>query len=207
MNTVVQKKFSKLKKTFVERISKDSNNSTFSSFCAFPPEVSFNGQDESENIILMVRKHPITFLPQILLSLVLLFSPFFLLSIFKNVLDNGSFALWLGSSILFFLIAITIAVDSFFKWYYTVNIITDEKIIDVNFDNILFHSFAEAQLERIEDVSHKPIGIFSSIFDYGNVYIQTAGTKPEFVFDSVPRPRDVQDTLFDLIELKQEGKI
>ena len=207
MNTVVQKKFSKLKKTFVERISKDSNNSTFSSFCAFPPEVSFNGQDESENIILMVRKHPITFLPQILLSLVLLFSPFFLLSIFKNVLDNGSFSLWLGSSILFFLIAITIAVDSFFKWYYTVNIITDEKIIDVNFDNILFHSFAEAQLERIEDVSHKPIGIFSSIFDYGNVYIQTAGTKPEFVFDSVPRPRDVQDTLFDLIELKQEGKI
>jgi hypothetical protein len=207
MNTAVQKKFLKLKKTFVERISKDVNNSTFSSFCAFPPEISFNGQDESENIILMIRKHPITFLPQFILFLILLLSPMFLLSIFRNILDNGSFALWLGSSILFVLIAITVAVDTFFKWYYTVNIITDEKIIDVNFDNILFHSFAEAQLERIEDVSHKPIGIFSSIFDYGNVYIQTAGTKPEFVFDSVPRPRDVQDTLFDLIELKQEGKI
>jgi hypothetical protein len=49
--------------------------------------------------------------------------------------------------------------------------------------------------------------VFSSIFDYGDVYIQTAGEKPEFEFKGVPRPRDIQDTLFDLMEMKQSGKI
>jgi hypothetical protein len=88
-----------------------------------------------------------------------------------------------------------------------VNIITSDRIVDVDFSNILFHRFSEAQLENIEDVTHSPVGVFSSIFDYGDVYIQTAGENPEFEFKGVPRPRDIQDTLFDLMEMKQNGKI
>jgi hypothetical protein len=50
-------------------------------------------------------------------------------------------------------------------------------------------------------------GLLGSIFDFGSVYIQTAAAQPEFVFEFVPRPREVQDTLLDLLELKQEGTI
>ena len=60
---------------------------------------------------------------------------------------------------------------------------------------------------RIEDVSHTTIGIIGSIFDIGTVYIQTAGAKAEIEFQNIPRPRDVQDILYDLLELKQEGEI
>jgi uncharacterized membrane protein YdbT with pleckstrin-like domain len=201
----VPKKFAKLKKSFIDRISGDVNSTA--SFCAFPAGVSFNGQDSGEQIILMVRRHPAVYIPHALLFLLLLISPAFLFPIYNQILGPANLGLWLGSSLVIILFAITLAVDSYLKWYYTVNIITDERIIDVDFNNILYHKFAEAQLEKIEDVSHKPVGIFSSIFDYGNVYIQTAGAKPEFVFDSVPRARDVQDTLLDLLELKQEGKI
>jgi len=94
-----------------------------------------------------------------------------------------------------------------FKWYFTVNIITDQRVIDVDFDNVLYHKFSEATLEKIEDVSHAPAGLLSSIFDYGDVFLQTAGTEPEFKFKGVPRPRDVQDTLLDLIEMADKGQI
>ena len=69
------------------------------------------------------------------------------------------------------------------------------------------HSMAEAQLERIEDVTHKQLGVIGSVFDVGSVYIQTAGAQNEIEFSNVPRPRDIQDILFDLLELKQKGEI
>lgn len=207
MPITIPKKFTKLKKSFVERLSSDIGTSALSSFCAFPPGVSFHGQESKEDVILLVRRHPIVLLPQLLLSIVLLSSPFLVFPILKTVLGINNVALWMGVSILFVILAITVVIDTYFKWFYTVNIITDERVLDVNFNNILYHQFVDAQLEKIEEVSHKPVGIFSSIFDYGDVFIQTAGAKPEIVFNSVPRPRDVHDTLSDLLELKQEGKI
>jgi hypothetical protein len=44
----------------------------------------------------------------------------------------------------------------------------------------------------------------ASIFDYGNLYVQTAGAKNEFDFCNIPRPRDVQDTILDLRELRRK---
>jgi hypothetical protein len=203
----IPKKFAKLNKSFLEKINKDTSSGPSSAFCAFPEGVSFTGQDTKESIILMVRKHPAVYILHAFLLLLFILSPLFLFPVFSSMLGGAHITLWLGASILIWLIAITFAFDAFMKWYYTVNIITDERIVDVDFVSILYHKFTDAQLERIEDVTHKPVGVFSSIFDYGNVYIQTAGAKPEIVFDSVPRPRDVQDTLSDLLELKQEGKI
>ncbi|MCK9368891.1 hypothetical protein M0R04_02840 [Candidatus Dojkabacteria bacterium] len=208
MKSRIPKKFSKTKKTFVDRISNDINSSPMSSFCAFPPEITFNGQDDKEDIVLLTRQHPAVYILKALLVIFLLFSPIILYTVLNSLLEGKmNMALWMGGSLVFILLAITVSADSFFKWFYSVNIITDERIVDVDFSNILYHKFAEAQLEKIEDVSHKPVGLLSTVFDFGDVYIQTAGTKPEFVFDSVPRPRDVQDTLLDLLELKENKKI
>jgi hypothetical protein len=208
MNKSVPKKFSKLKATFIDRISSDVNSSPISSFCAFPPEISFNGQEDKEDIILMTRQHPAVFILKALLVIFLLFAPIILYAIFNSFFEGKmNIALWMGGSLVFVLLAITLAFDSFFKWFYSVNIITNERIVDVDFSNILYHKFSEAQLEKIEDVSHKPAGLLSTIFDFGDVFIQTAGTNPEFVFDNVPRPRYVQDTLLDLLELKEDKKI
>ena len=69
------------------------------------------------------------------------------------------------------------------------------------------HSMSEAQLEKIEDVTHKQLGILGSFFDVGSVYIQTAGTAQNIEFTNVPRPRDIQDILIDMLESKQKGEI
>lgn len=204
----IPKRFEKTGKTFVKRLAKSMNSGAFDSFSAFPPEVSFNGQDDKEDIILLIRKHPASYILKFFLFIALLFFPLLFLTIMKTLMgEDMSYVLWIGSSLVFLLLALTVLMDTYFKWFYSVNIITTERIVDVDFNDVLHHKYAEAQLEKIEDVSHRPVGILSSLFDYGDVNIQTAGTKPEFVFDSVPRPRDVQDTLLDLLELKQSGKI
>lgn len=203
----IPKKYSKAKMSFIDRISGDVSSSGSRVFCAFPPGVSFNGQDEGEDIVLMFRQHPASLLSKFLITFLLLLMALFSPAFLKALGFEAGAGLSLGLSLIFFLISVTYATDSYLKWFFSVNIVTSDRIVDVDFSNILFHRFSEAQLENIEDITHSPVGILSSIFDYGDVYIQTAGQNPEFEFKGVPRPRDIQDTLFDLMEMKQENKI
>ncbi len=204
---IVPKKFAKIKKSFLNKIIAGSNVSNLGTFCAFPQAIAFHGQDSGENVVLLMRKHPAKFVIQYMIILALLISPLLLGMVFKSFGSEIGFGLTLGVGLLMFLFAVSYTVDTFFKWYYSINIITDKRIVDVDFTSILFHRFSEAPLDKIEDVSHAPVGILSSLFDFGDVYIQTAGTRPEFEFDGVPKPRVVQDTLLDLLEMKRKGVI
>lgn len=205
----IPQKFQKVTKSFIDRISADVGKSGVRSFCAFPQGVSFSGKNDDETVVLMVRRDIATMIPQAILVLVFLMSPLFFAAILKSLDfgDTSVTSLIISSSLIFILLAITVVADTFLKWFYSVNIITDERVIDVDFSNVMYHSYNDSQLEKIQDVTHKVSGLLGALFDYGTVYIQTAGAEREFEFQDIPRPRDVQDVIFDLLELKQEGGI
>lgn len=205
----IPKKYSKSGKSSFAKIENDTAKPSYSSFGAFPQGVSFHGKDQSEDVILLVRRDLATFIPQYLLVFFFLMMPIIFFA-FLGAMDLGgaaTTALGIGGSIFFILIAVTIAFDTFIKWYYSVGIITNERLVDVDFTNVLYHRFSETQLENVEDVTHAVAGTLGSLFDFGTVYVQTAGTRTEFEFDLVPRPRDVQDLILDLLEMKQKGEI
>ncbi len=78
----------------------------------------------------------------------------FLLSvIILLILPDTSISLDLGIILLGIVIAVTILFNTFFKWLLSVNIITTQRIIDVDFVSAFVHKFSEAQLEKIEDIS------------------------------------------------------
>ncbi len=197
----IPKKLRGSKRSFISSLSNESSDKGL--LRVFPKDVSFHGQDKGEDIILIVRAHWITWVPQILVSLVFVILPFLLMFVFQDL----STSLIAGLVILGIVVSVTNTVNTFFKWFYSVNIVTTERIVDVDFVNAFQHRFSEAQLEKIEDVSHTHTGFIGSFFDVGTVFIQTAATQAEFEFQNIPRPRDVQDTLNDLLEMKQKGEI
>ena len=205
----IPEKYAKSGKSFVKKIANDINKSTIASLAAFPKGVNFQGMEDAEEVVLLVRRHPASFLVKYLLILFFLLSPIFFFIILTAMSPEDASIVSIGAagSLIFIMVAISLAVDTFMKWFYSVNIITNQRIVDVDFHNILFHSFSETQLEQIQDVTHTVNGVMGSVFDYGSVFIQTAGTKPEFDFQDIPRPRDVQDVILDLLELKQKGDI
>lgn len=205
----VPQKFIDSGSSFVKKLSTDSVPIQTKSFCAFPDKVSFNGQDRDECVVLLVRRSLASYFWKYLLIFFFLIAPAFLAAVISSVgLTGGSaFAIIAGGTIILWLIAITIGVDTFLKWFFSVDLITDERIIDIDFNNILYHKVSEAQLEQIQDVTHDVAGLFGSLFDYGNVYIQTASARPRIIFEKVPRARDIQDTLQDLLEMKEKGDI
>ena len=197
----IPKKFRNLKRSFVENIALHNDHS----FKSFPKGLNFHGKEQGEEVVLVIRSHWIIYLPQMLLILLVLALPWIAVGISSTILHNVT--IFLSLLITAFLIALSIAVSSILKWYYNVSIITDQRVIDLDFPNIMAHSMSEAQLEKIEDVTHKQLGILGSFFDVGSVYIQTAGTAQNIEFTNVPRPRDIQDILIDMLESKQKGEI
>lgn len=197
----IPKKFRKLNKSFLDHLQEGNN----SSFMSFPKGLTFLGKEKEENVILIVRTHWIMYVPHILFALLAFTLPFLFKLVIPELSDNIS--LFIAFFLLSGMVFLTVLIFALIKWYFNVNIITDQRVIDLDFTSVLSHTSSEARLERIEDVTHKQIGLIGSVFDIGTVYIQTAGAKSEIEFDNIPRPREVQDILYDLLESKQKGEI
>jgi hypothetical protein len=200
-NNNIPKKFKDLKRSFVKNIALNNDHS----FKSFPENLSFHGKEKDEEVVLVVRAHWIVYLPQMLVTLLVLALPWVIAALTNSVFKN--IPIFIALLITSFLIALSIVVSAILRWYYNVSIITDQRVIDLDFPNIMSHTMSEAQLEKIEDVTHKQIGLLGSFFDVGSVYIQTAGTAQNIEFTNIPRPRDVQDILIDMLESKQKGEI
>jgi hypothetical protein len=56
-----------------------------------------------------------------------------------------------------------------------------------------------AVINKIEDVTSKSGGFFSSVFDYGNVFVQTAGTEANVEFMNIPKPSEVVKIINSLL--------
>ncbi|MHC1716628.1 MAG: PH domain-containing protein [Candidatus Dojkabacteria bacterium] len=197
----IPKKFRKLKKSFLDHIQE--RNSNF--FMSFPKGLTFAGKEQEENVVLIVRTHWIMYLPHLCLSLLSFLLPFLFKLVIPELSENPS--LFLVFFLISFMVFLSVIIFAIIKWYFNVNIITDQRVIDLDFTSVLSHTSSEARLERIEDVTHKQIGVIGSVFDVGTVYIQTAGANAEIEFNNIPRPREVQDILYDLLESKQKGEI
>ncbi len=203
----IPKKFSNANKSFLNRLFEEENHGLLSSFSVFPKKLNFYGKDPGEEVILVVRTHWIAYIPNTVFALLCIFLPIILLFFPKLLNSLGSSTLYIGILIVCTLLCINILVTTVLKWFFTVNIVTDQRIVVVRMDNAFYHSYAEAQLEKIEDITHKTIGFWGNMLDVGDVDIDTAGHEVDFHLRTIPRPRELQDVINDLLEMKQKGDI
>ncbi len=175
----------------------------FSGYEYKPCDAHFTGQDPDEEVLLLLRRHIITNLPWALLTILLLLLPLIfpvVLSVFKLDLNH----LLLPSTYVFmfylfwYLLVLTFIFESYLNWYANVYLVTNKKIIDVDFFGILHVSVTQAPITNVEDVTYHVSGIIETMLDYGRVEVQTAGEKENIDFDSVPQPAHVQDVIADL---------
>jgi len=171
------------------------SHSLLHSFCVKPGD-RFESQHASEQIILVLRAHPITQLPWVINSFFLLIILFFLNFIFFNflTLPQTIFANFFGIAITFAYIWF-----NFLSWFFNVGIITNERIIDIDFHGVIYKEVTETQLGKVEDVTAKSGGFFASVFNYGNVFVQTAGAELNIEFMKVPKPSEVTKIINDLV--------
>jgi hypothetical protein len=156
------------------------------------PDLKFEAQEENESVILTLRAHPITQLPWVIASIfgfIILIVLNFFFPIFLNI-RQIIFAD-------FFFIILILSYIWLNVLFYTFNlgIVTNIRIIDIDFTSILYRETTEARLVNVEDITSKQAGYFGSFFHYGNVFVQTAGTYTNIEFLNIPEPADVVEII------------
>lgn len=180
------------------------SHNPLATFCYRPDNVNFETQESGEKVVLFLRPHIVTNIPWVILAVLLFLAPavlgnFPLLSFlpfqFQTVVVLG----W-------YLVTAAFILENFLTWFFNVYIVTDERIIDIDFYNLIYREVSETKIDKIQDVTYKMGGVVRAVFNYGDVFIQTAGTVPNFEFMAVPRPEEVVKVLQSLrMEEEQEA--
>lgn len=200
-----KKDFPKLhaKASYDTEISKFRSYNPLSAFCYFPKNVRFVAKDSHEKIILLLRRHPITNVGWIILSLLGFSAPMILdkFPLLSFLPENYKFVAILG----WYLVMIAFTFEKFLDWFFSVYIVTDERIFDVDFVNLIYREISEANLDQIQDVTTAMGGVVRTLFNYGDIFIQTASEVPRIEFEAVPNPDKVAKILRELrVEEEQE---
>jgi len=182
--------------------------SALSAFVSLPKDVHFENQEAGEEIILLLRKHWVTNIPWLLFSFLMLISPTFIfpaISYFK-IFSFMPIRFQAVALIFWYVVTFSFLLTSFINWYFNVYIVTDRRIIDVDFYSLLYKEISACYISKIQDVTYQVLGGLKVIFDYGNVLIQTAGTEKNLEFEQVPKPAVVVKKITELMEkIKPEG--
>lgn len=175
------------------------------SYSPKPVNVYLDIQAKNEHILLLLRRHPVTQLHWVLTTVGLALLPFLIINahLFEFLDIRYQTAILIG----WYLALIGYMLQSFLKWFFHVYIITDERIIDVEFTSILYKDVSAAKIENIEDITTVASGVMSSIFNYGTIIVQTAAAEQEFSFEDVPQPSKVTTLLNELIMEEEREEI
>lgn len=178
----------------------------FETYVTHPKSIHFKGQHKEEELMLLLRKHWIANVGWVTVSIILAVIP--LIGVpFIDIADLFPFPLpfiyQLVGFVFWYIGTFGYILLNFLFWFYNVNIVTTERIVDVDFIYLLYNEISSTVIENIEDVTYKRAGLFGSIFDFGNVFVQTAGTKPNIEFLTVPRPSEIASIITRLIQNKK----
>lgn len=163
------------------------SHALFHSFC-IRPDAHFESQVADEQIVLLVRAHPITQLPWIINGLFL-----FILLVLLNVLFSSYLSI---NQILFINISSVVFILSYYwfkflSYFFNVGLVTQNRVVDIDFHAVIYKEVTEARISNVEDITAKSGGYFASLFNFGNVFIQTAGTHVNIEYNNVPKPSEI----------------
>lgn len=161
------------------------------------PDVCFNSQHKDEIVILVVRRHPLTQLSWIINTFVFSTLLFVINFIFKSIFQpNQIFVINIFSVAYIF----SYFWVNFLLWFFTVGIVTTERIVDLDFYNIIYKEFSATTIRQVSDITTKIGGFFGSIFNFGGVFVKTEGFEQNIEFEEIPRPGEVVKLINQLMK-------
>ncbi|MFH1430460.1 MAG: PH domain-containing protein [Candidatus Uhrbacteria bacterium] len=83
-------------------------------------------------------------------------------------------------------------------------VVTNDRLISMEQHGLFARTVSELDLWRIQDASSDVRGVFQTLFEYGNVHVQTAGATERFVLEQVPEPFEVRKIILEMAELDRE---
>ena len=82
--------------------------------------------------------------------------------------------------------------------------VTEKHIIDMEQKSLFSRSISKQEIDRIQDVTAEIKGFFPTLFNYGDVFIQSAGEQERFIFSKVADPYRVVDVIMKMVDAAKQ---
>jgi membrane protein YdbS with pleckstrin-like domain len=76
-------------------------------------------------------------------------------------------------------------------------LVTDKSLVQILQKTLFIRKVSRLSMSNVEDVNEEQRGILASIFNYGTLTVQTAGTEDNFVFSLCPSPARLADRIIE----------
>lgn len=172
-----------------------------------PQGFAFATQDADEEVYVVLRRAVITnfgWVYAVSLYAIIPVVVLFLLQYFNvPAIPNLPRGYAIVIPLLYYSALFTYALLRFNAWYYNLIIITNKRFITYSFKPLTTYKASETNLDNILDISQSTVGLFPSLFNYGELLVQTASERTKFKIRFVPRPTWVRNILVDLARMSK----
>jgi len=162
-------------------------------------EKLFEDQMDDEEVLFVFRKHPIVMRKGLILAcLGLLAGPLYTLILtYVNAKNPPSINFFLGSLGISFIIAAVLFFPSWLGWYYSIFIVTDQRLIQITQKGIFNRSVVDLGLPQIQMVNYQVAGLQETLLGYGTIMMQTY--VGDLVIHDVHHPAKIQKKLLSIL--------
>lgn len=173
----------------------------------------------NEKIVLFLRRHWFAVASLVVSFFLLTAIPIGLGIYFKDFLFTLLNEPFLGVLVsvlisIYFLSVWLVTANGFTDYYLDTWIVTNERIINIEQHGLFQRVASELDLTTVQDVTAEISGALETLFQFGDVEIQTAGEKEHFEFRHVPHPERVKEVIMQMVQIDKrdlasgkEGKL
>ncbi|MFA5986723.1 MAG: PH domain-containing protein [Parcubacteria group bacterium] len=164
-----------------------------------PLDYYFTSQNPNEQIIRIIHRHwfniVIQFMPIYALLGTMFLSIILYPYIFTEFIDEGAKTLFYFLQTFFALLMWIYGFVIWFDYYLDIWIMTTERIVNVEQKGLFSRQVSELKYRSIQDVSTEVKGFFPTIFNFGDLTVQTAAEQSRFIFRSVGNPYEIKSQI------------
>ena len=160
------------------------------------PNLVFDGQREGEVVQFVFRRHLLTAKKGFAFLVIMFIVGFLPLLIWRG--NPQIFWFFVGM----LLIGIAGCLYSYLLWYFSVYIVTDQRIRQISQKGFFKKTVVDLGLDKIQSISYGVPGLIAGIFGYGTILIQTG--VGDLVISEVKTPAKIYDKLQNVMKGSEE---
>lgn len=158
-------------------------------------EKLFDDQFDNEEVLFVFRKHPVVMRRGLVIASIAI-----LLGTIP-ALVKPEMSYFFGGLALGFILAFIVFFPSWIAWYYSIFIVTDQRLIQISRKGLFHKTVVDMNLNQIQSMNYQISGIQETLLKFGTIMIQTY--MGDLVIHEVHHPEKVQKTIAGI--LREQG--
>jgi hypothetical protein len=160
----------------------------------------FPGQHQGETVQLVFRQHPVIMRKTFMLAMVIILigmMPLLAWSSTPLISSQGFYDFGVKVALLAPLGAFIIMLYRWIGWFYSVYIVTDERIVEIRQKGFFDRKVTEFGLDKVQNVNYHISGFQGALFQFGDITAQTY--VGDLVMQHIHKPVRIHEQIVEVV--------